>query len=524
MFLGSNAVRFDGVLNAGGGRAIAQTTTAGGGASSALSGKMYVFTGAYWTSEDLPAGLEPQIQIQVGSSYALVDGRDWTTTNTRLPLRKTPGAWRRFSFYFLAPADGHITARAIAYNSFAGRAGTIRFDDLRISRVYRWEYHEPLLAIESVPAHEEGRLGIFFERWMTGAASLSLVNKDGRLETWASQFEVPNKKLFVRWGGKFLDGGNEILPEDMETRLWLTRKVTVTDTLGQFELEDARTIFLERLPNRYLNTSLYANMAATDVGRPRAIACGEIDNVKPGRVNNDANGAPIYELLDPAYRVHSSTIGTVVSIHAYLDEEAAAWADAARRRAVDVALTVTLASNGQVSFTTPPAAIEIRAGENEVLDFDEGGGALVGSVTPGVYLLAEANDGRGLLKQIDNALDAAGATYDVTYSTSTKKATVARSGGGTFNIRLTSAAVNRDQSAWRAAGFNGSVDRTGASSYDGDVAIYTDPDAQCIVRVKFTGYYDDASGTYTGSPTVPIQKWGTSSTSSCERCSAGTRR
>jgi hypothetical protein len=508
VFRGNYSVVFGGLLNAGGGRGIAQTTTAGGGASSAIAFKVYRFCGAYLTQADAPAGIDAMIQVQIGASYALPDGRDWTATNTRITLAKTNGQWRRFAFDFMAPADGHITARVMAYSTYAARASPILFDALGVHRIYRFEYQEPMLPPDSVPTHEEGRLGIFFDRWVIGSGQLGILNKDGRLETLAGQFELSNRRMYSRVGGKFADGGNEILPEDMLERLWITRKITVTDTLGQLQLDDPRTIFQERLPNRYLNTSTFSGMSATDIGRPRAMFWGEIENIKPARVSLDANGAPVYELIDAAYRVHATAIGSVVAVYAYLDEEAADKADSARRRALDVATMVTLASTGQVSFTTPPAAVEIATGSNNLLDFDEGAAALVGTIAQGVYLVAESNDGGGLLKQMENALDAAGGTYDVTYSTVTKKATAARQGGGTFNILLTSGAANRDQAGWREAGFTGNVDRTGASSYESDEVIFSDPDAECIVRMTASGYVDDAAGTYTGSSTATIQKAG----------------
>lgn len=495
VYAGSNSVRLDGTFNAAGGRGIMQTTTAAGGASSGITNKVYRLSGAYRTPADIPDGLAAAIQVQMGVYYATSDGRDWTTTDTKLSLTPTGGAWARFAFDYMVQSNGHHVVRAMAYSTRAVRSSAIYFDDLRLSRIYRFELHPPRVALDSVPRYQEGRTGIFFDRWTSGGGTLTLLNADGFLESLLGSFDWINQEVYIRIGGRFPDGGNEILPEDQLTRRWFVRRVDVTDDRAVFQLEAPRSIFRERIPPRNYNSQDFPDVATIDIGRPRPLVfAAGIPNVRPAGVALDATtGYRSYELYDPQYMLRTDVFGTRVHF-TYVTEEDA---DKGVGNFLQTISFSTDVPNAQIEPASDVQIVKIEAGINDLIDFDEGGAALVATVAPGLYV-PEYSLSAALSAAVKAALDAAGGTYTVDYSDTTHKWTITKDGGGTLNLRLTSAAPNRDRSIMPTLGFTGRVDLTGATTYTGDTAVFTDPDVQHIVRVTTAGYLDDGAGTYTG--------------------------
>lgn len=103
----------------------------------------------------------------------------------------------------------------------------------------------------------------------------------------------------------------------------------------------------------------------------------------------------------------------------------------------------------------------INLAENDRIDFDEGGSALVSTLTAGEYTA------EGLATEIKTQLDADGAaTFTVTYDGATDKFTIA-SDGGTFSL-LWSSGSNKNRSVGITLGYDTTADDTGATSYTAD--------------------------------------------------------
>ena len=96
---------------------------------------------------------------------------------------------------------------------------------------------------------------------------------------------------------------------------------------------------------------------------------------------------------------------------------------------------------------------------NKYIDFDEGGAELTATLTEGNY------NGQTLATEIKTRMDAAGGTYTVTYSESTGKFTIARTGN--FTLRWQSG-TNTANTVGGTIGFIITADDTGAETYTSD--------------------------------------------------------
>ncbi|MCH8836319.1 MAG: flagellin [Candidatus Marinimicrobia bacterium] len=110
----------------------------------------------------------------------------------------------------------------------------------------------------------------------------------------------------------------------------------------------------------------------------------------------------------------------------------------------------------------------IRAGENNKLVFNEGGGDLTATIDLTAYN-ATGRTGTDLAAALKTAMDAAGAdTYTVTYTDSTGLFSIA-SDGVTLNLQWTDIVSN----IGRVLGYNVSTPDTGATTYGSDFAADT---------------------------------------------------
>jgi hypothetical protein len=102
---------------------------------------------------------------------------------------------------------------------------------------------------------------------------------------------------------------------------------------------------------------------------------------------------------------------------------------------------------------------------NHHIDFDEGAAELNAVLTAGSY------NGQTLAAEIKIQMDAAGGTYGVTYSESTGKFTIDRTGN--FTLRWNTG-TNKAASACATLGFVDSADDTGAATYTSDnITVHT---------------------------------------------------
>lgn len=108
--------------------------------------------------------------------------------------------------------------------------------------------------------------------------------------------------------------------------------------------------------------------------------------------------------------------------------------------------------------------------ENFRINFTEGGVARVASVAAGTYIT-----GTLMASAVQTAMSAAAVTntYTVTYSTSTRKFTIARSGGAAaFEIQWATGA-DKYRSIGPSIGYSDAADDTGATTYTSDFASRT---------------------------------------------------
>jgi hypothetical protein len=495
---GAFAARLEGFFDPGGRLRIDNDANA----PATIAGAEYLVSGWYRTEHANAPGITARLGLKgTGASEFLAeDGRSVVATAQQMLLVNTNDEWQRFAFYAIAPSTTLAMRLYVRCDAAAGGGfGRVWFDGIKLQRVYRHEYHEPRLDIESLPTVDEGRLGIFFDRWAIGHGALRILNGEGWAEELFGAYEWTSRELFVSLGGRFAGGGNEILAGGMKVKRWLIRRVTVRDGEALLDLDDQRSIFNELLPNKTLDPDEFTNMAVVDEGRPRAlIFSSDMQHIRPARVDKDGTtGYGIYELLDPTYAGF-----LFLTLQSYVDEQSAAKEDPAAK--VDLTIDSVDFSAGSFEILEDVKPRVVVTGENNLLDFDEGGGALLAVVAAGRYPATGANI-TDLVEAVKTALDAAGGTYTVTYSNSTHKITVTQTAPATtFNIRLTSAAANRDRSLWPMLGFTGNTDRTGALAYTADDPIFLDVDSDHVVRCSTQGYVDGAGGDYTGTPLSPI--------------------
>lgn len=110
--------------------------------------------------------------------------------------------------------------------------------------------------------------------------------------------------------------------------------------------------------------------------------------------------------------------------------------------------------------TTTEVSSYTVSNSNNQLVFDEGGGDLTATVANGSYTAS------GLATAIKTAMDSAGSTFTISYSTSTKKYTLAQTTPATFNLHCT----NTTNAIWSLIGFSTSANKTGSTSYAADTA------------------------------------------------------
>lgn len=497
----------------------------------AVAGARYRWSALYRTDAANPAQVLAQIRVNTGTADIAADGRSSiASASAPITLASTYGEWMRFAFDFRADTASILPIMLLAASGATG-TGKVWFDGHKIQRIYRFEEHDPRISYDALPMVAEGRKTIYFDRFQVGQGSFGLDNNDGHAEDLFGSYDFTNSQMYLRVGGRYADGGNEILTEDQFVRRWFMRKPLVSDAKVTTNLDDARQIYKEKLPAKKRGLIDSPNMAQRDIGRARPIVLGSPDTTRTGLAKMARlakttgftvlpNGDGIYEWCDPDFVVQAASDANVYDGRLYLDEPSADKYDPVQSAAVQIfagpCVSVTESSGtllgaGRALLNGIANAnfIHIEAGKNDLLDFDEGGAALVATVAPGYYLPTNAS----LFAAITAALQAAGTgTYgcarDVGGVSPEKIFVQQTAGSGVFNIRLTNTAPNRDRSAWPFLGFTGKVDRTAALKYIADASTFTDVDSQTVLRVSLGGVRDDSSGTYTGVANAYIEKPG----------------
>jgi hypothetical protein len=469
--------------------------------STILQGQVYRCSGAYRVTSS-SGGLRAALYVDdAGTTYLLPDGRTVGASAVVFSDAGGGGEWRRFSFDFICPPWASFRFSFYAETVSGTQSGTIDFDDVHIRPVHRYAYHEPILADGALPTINASRPDAFYGPVSVGLGGLGLLNGGGRLEPLIAGYDWHNAAAVIRVGGRFGNGGNEIPLDDcpavVSARLASPR---VSDGQVTFDLQDDRQITKQTLPRRFLDYD--ADLAEADQGRPRALAFGAVRNSRPPRVDLAANGCGIYELTDPLYGA-TRTPGNN-EVFCYVSEDAADKQDNTQRASLKAQDFSWDSATNRLTILNDVAP-KIVTVENNRVDFNIGGGALVATIAPALRLPGLRSGGAYsgttyLCDAIATAMNAAAGTADitVTLSASTHKYTIAK-GAGTLQL-LCSSGANRDVAMWGLLGFDNAADLTGALTYTGGAAVFETAD-QHIIRMAHVGYvagYIDPDGTYTG--------------------------
>jgi hypothetical protein len=505
---GTYSARLEGTIIPSGYQAISATV-----AATTVAGKRYRLSGFYRTDTTNPASLVAQVGIYDGSAYQTSDGRS-TSSTPLLSLSNTYGEWKRFCFDFVATSTTTTPFLGLGSVNAPG-FGKAWFDGVKLQRIYRYEEYDPRLSYEAIPSISEGRRGIFFDRWFLGQGSITLNNDSGHFEESFQTYGFTDATIYTRFGGRFSEDGNEILIEDMFVRRWTSRRVRVKDTEAYIEMDDARTLFNEVLPKRYLQVSDFPSLASVDIGAPRRlifVGSGALGTAMrmPRITKSTDTDYGIYELLDPQYILTGSTVSILASSVAYADETAASKYDPVKRVLLGQSNASTsgaincATTDGRYKVLQDVQLIGVESGKNDIVEFDNGGTRLFATIQSGYYLPGNSGSTLSTIgNQLKSEMDAAtGGTvaHTISYSQITNKFTISTT--SSLSLYLSSTGAGRTRSLFPSLGFTSTSDRTGAATYDSDDSIFTDCDTQHVITTYPTGYGDNASGTYTGSTSL----------------------
>jgi hypothetical protein len=496
-----------GQLNAAGGRGVAQGSLVG------VAGAWYRVAGSYRTAADLEAGIEARLRVGIVGAYIESNGRTTTATATGFALAPTYGNERRFCFDFLCSSDtAALELLAFAWNTTAGAltCSGVSFGELLVRRIWRWERYEHRLSLDSLPLVEQARPDSWFATIARGAGTLSLLNGSGAgsLDSVMAGLDWIGQTFDVYAGGRFVNGGNEILIADCWPALRgvLTDRPEVRDLVVSLPFEDLLSRLQTQVPPNTYDADDIADLAEADQGRRKPLIFGTVDGVRPARISRGTGsavlGLPVYDLRDMSVAV-ASAAGSV-DVHSYVDEEAATARDTSRR-VTFAAHVVTDPATSQVNLAADLRVIEVVGGKNDSLEFSVAGVPYTASLAAGLYSWG-GSGAQDLATATMGALNAAGAgaifnlpTYDLATG---GKATFTASAA--FAI-LTGTGPWVASSFWRDLGFTTQADVAAAASQTSDAGMARDCD-ELIVRMDgVAGYIDDASGTYTGTPSASIE-------------------
>jgi hypothetical protein len=486
-----------------------------------VAGKMYRLSGWYKTAADNPSGLEARLRVGlVTGPYVTSDGRG-STSVSGFALAPTYGQVRRYCFDFYCPTDTADLEVSVLVGNTSGGAissGSVWFDSPSLRRAWRFERAEHRLSLEHLPLVEQARPDSWFAPIARGAGTLSLLNGSGpgSLDAVMAGLDWIGQTFDVYAGGRFVNGGNEILLDDCWPALRgvIADRPEVRDLVVSLPFEDLLNRLQTQVPPNTYDADDISDLAQADQGRRKPLIFGTVDGVRPARVAKGTGaylGLPIYELRDmslavsgPAALLPPALRFPTVTVHSYVDEEAAEARDATRR--VTSTFVVADAETSRVPLLTDPRVIVVEGGKNDSLEFSVAGVTYTASLTPGLYSWAGTGS-QDLAAAIQSTLNAQppGAIFNLpTYDRATGLVTLTTSGVA-FAI-LTGTGPWVESSFWRELGFTTRADLAAAVSQTGDSSITHDCD-ELIVRMDgVTGYLDDASGTYTGTAFAYIEK------------------
>lgn len=138
--------------------------------------------------------------------------------------------------------------------------------------------------------------------------------------------------------------------------------------------------------------------------------------------------------------------------------------------------------------------------DHQFANFDIGASELTATVPVGLY------SATALAKEMTYRMKAVASDLVCSYNQSSNVFTINRP-SGTLNLLLQTG-KNKEASIWGLLGFGRGANKTGASTYTSENAVYSFSSIETshVIRCDARGYKDDSSGTYTGEADSLIQR------------------
>jgi hypothetical protein len=461
--------------------------------STLIVGKYYRLHGWYRSS----GAAVPTFAVRTVGSGATIylNGRDASTADENRNLDPTGEEWRRFTFDFRAISSTMF----VVLRGGSNVVGSVWFDNIKVSRVWRYNWYEPRLMTSSLPSINTGSNDIFFGGKTIGVGSITFVNQDGMLERLAAEVEWANQAALVDIGGQFSDDKQEVLADDwFRGFTGLIQSITATDQNFKVDLQDQRVFFHIKLPPRLYDDQVFTLMDTRKQGQPRPIFFGAKENISPVRISRSAStGYGTYEICDTLESPNG--IKAVDMVYAYINQAEADLESTTGRLELGTPTDYTNDfAAGTFTIVRDIGPYVIDEG-NRRLDFNIGGSEFVAVLSIGLFTAT------ALALEVQTQMRAAASvsTIDVAYSDTTHKFTISRP-SGTLNLK-TNTGANKDKAPYKLLGYTLGADKTGSLSYTGENVTFTSADKNHLVRVDAQGFKDDALGTYTGSPLSLIE-------------------
>lgn len=466
-------------------------------------GAIYAISGYYRTDEGSPTFVPYwRFGIPGASQFIQTDGVGIAGTYTALPA--TQGEWRFFYLEFRGWADSDAAELLLrGWNGGGGLApsGNVWFDDVKFRRVWRWMFADPRISSEPPAVSTQSR-DIYFGGKTVGSGNLEIINSDDHLNRLLHSLDWLNREVRVWMGGVFPDG-QALLRQDFRQEF-----AGLIDTVDaepganvSLSVLDLRDGFSSDVPRDAYRGFPDVEEGESETNRP--LLFGSKTAIRPMRISRDTavggasfGGYGVYEVCDPTDS--PAGIRAVSAVYAFVDAGEAEVFDTSKGtllvEGTDYTADLTLARINLLR----DAKITILDASNNVIEWTDGTARAVGLGTGNSHFTP-----RTLCEHLQERMLTLSSGITVTYNEATNKVTIAKS-SGTLSLIITGGTYP-DKSVYPTIGFTGGANRSGFLSYDADDAMFADADDDHHIRVNATGYKDDASGTYTGTPGAAIK-------------------
>jgi hypothetical protein len=497
-----------------------------------LVGKQYRIHFNYRTGATNAAGCVARLFVRPGTDVMYSDGRTADASGTGLVLTPTQGETRRTFMDVLVPSYSGSFVVALELAAGAGDAGSLFVDDVRVNRIYRFNYYEPRISENSLPETEVASTSIFFGDKAVSLGSASLINGDHALEPIFGSLLRSRKPMKAWVGGAFSDG-QEVYKDDFRVAFaGYTTKCRTRDEEISFDLEDARSFLNIQLPLRVYSLTEFPNAAAAVIGQPRPYLFGRKGPLPLFRIDKTAFGYGILEWVDVYHAPNGIAglpiLGTTEETPFLPDVEFGSFVD---EQSANAPLRIDSGGyqrfGGQYRLCRDLLSLtydQFNPGYTEdnalgrvtitrcpkVFQFDLTGSQFAWQSNTGTYNITEGFESARTPADFRRFAEAAffGVDPDVVFvfDETAKKFTITKP-GGTLTLQIVTA-PQPHISIWPKMGYAPGADKSGGLSYTSDTALYdekSDLDAT-ILRGILDGFRDDSLGTYTGTPSAVIDK------------------